>query len=224
MGRYPVVRKRFMVAWMIALAGLVLGSGAVTALAGGGNSANVQLCQKNGWMNLVRSDGTAFRNQGDCVSYGAQGGTLHPLYVFTAALDGASQNPPVTSPGTGTTTVTWNTATNEMSVDVSFSGLTTGTTASHIHCCVAAPGNTGVATPVPTFPGFPLGVTSGTYSHTFDMTATASYSPAFVAAHGGTAASAEAALLAGIRAGQAYLNIHTTMFPGGEIRGFLQPT
>lgn len=29
-------------------------------------------------------------------------------------------------------------------------------------------------------------------------------------------------LLAGIAAGKAYLNIHTTAFPGGEIRGFLQ--
>ena len=35
-------------------------------------------------------------------------------------------------------------------------------------------------------------------------------------------ASAEAALFAGLRAGQSYLNIHTTTFPGGEIRGVLQ--
>ena len=54
------------------------------------------------------------------------------------------------------------------------------------------------------------------------MTAPASYNPAFVTAHGGTAASAAAALLAGLEAGQAYLNIHTTTHPGGEIRGFLQ--
>ena len=49
----------------------------------------------------------------------------------------------------------------------------------------------------------------------------ASYNPTFVAANGGTAASAAKALLAGIQAGQAYLNIHSMMFPGGEIRGFL---
>ena len=29
------------------------------------------------------------------------------------------------------------------------------------------------------------------------------------------------ALLAGLAAGEAYLNIHTSMFPNGEIRGFL---
>ena len=35
-------------------------------------------------------------------------------------------------------------------------------------------------------------------------------------------AGAEAALLTGLAAGEAYLNIHTNVFPGGEIRGFLQ--
>ena len=34
---------------------------------------------------------------------------------------------------------------------------------------------------------------------------------------------AEAALIAGIEHGQTYLNIHTSQFTGGEIRGFLVP-
>ncbi|MFN2513558.1 MAG: CHRD domain-containing protein [Pyrinomonadaceae bacterium] len=34
---------------------------------------------------------------------------------------------------------------------------------------------------------------------------------------------AEAALFMGMLQGRAYLNIHSTAFPGGEIRGFLQP-
>ena len=67
-------------------------------------------------------------------------------------------------------------------------------------------------------------MTAGTYTRTFDMTNPASYNPAFVTANGGTAASAEQALLAGLLGGQAYLNVHTTMFPGGEIRGFLEQT
>jgi hypothetical protein len=37
---------------------------------------NAQLCQKNGWQNLFRTDGTGFASQDDCVSYGAQGGTI----------------------------------------------------------------------------------------------------------------------------------------------------
>jgi hypothetical protein len=139
-------------------------------------------------------------------------------------LSSLNENPPhPESTATGTAVVTWDTTTNLMTVDVVFSGLTTPDTAAHIHCCVAPNGTAGVATTVPTFTGFPTGVTSGTYSHTFDMLNLASYNPAFVAAHGGTAATAAADLLAGLQAGQAYLNIHTTMFPGGEIRGFLEP-
>jgi len=158
----------------------------------------------------------------NCIPVGSIDGCSDVVFVFTATLNGSNQNPPLATPGAGATKVTWNTATNQMTVDVNFSGLTTPTTAAHIHCCVAPPGNTGVATTVPTFPGFPLGVTAGTYSRTFDMTAASSYNPAFVTANGGTTAGSAAALLGGLQAGHAYLNIHTTMFPGGEIRGFLQ--
>jgi hypothetical protein len=54
------------------------------------------------------------------------------------------------------------------------------------------------------------------------MTLASSYNPAFVTAEGGIS-NAENALLAGAAAGEAYLNIHTSRNPGGEIRGFLQP-
>jgi hypothetical protein len=60
------------------------------------------------------------------------------------------------------------------------------------------------------------------YSHLFDMTLASSYNPAFVTANGGTTATAEAALYNGMLAGTAYLNIHTSNFPSGEIRGFLK--
>jgi len=107
-------------------------------------------------------------------------------------------------------------------VDVTFAGLLGPTTASHIHAPVLVPGgNAGVATTTPTFAGFPLGVTSGTYLNTLDLTLASSYNPAFVTAHGGTPAGAEAALAGALLNGEAYLNIHTTAFPGGEIRGFL---
>ena len=33
-------------------------------------------CQQGGWKHLYRTDGTGFKNQGDCVSYAAHGGTL----------------------------------------------------------------------------------------------------------------------------------------------------
>jgi hypothetical protein len=139
-----------------------------------------------------------------------------------SGLSPLNENPPhPQSSGTGTALVTWDTVTNLMTVNVVFSGLTTPNTAAHIHCCIDPPGNAGVATTTPTFTGFPGGVTSGTYAHTFDMLNAASYNPAFITLHGGTAASAAAVLLAGMQAGQTYLNIHTSMFTGGEIRGFL---
>jgi len=143
--------------------------------------------------------------------------------TYVASLSGPGESPPNASPGTGFATVTTNDVANTLSVDVTFSGLQGTTTASHIHCCVLPPGATGVATTIPTFAGFPLGATSGTYSNILDLTLASSYNPAFITANGGTVASAETALLAGLVAGQAYLNIHTTAFPGGEIRGFLAP-
>jgi hypothetical protein len=152
--------------------------------------------------------------------------------TFTANLTGSLEVPATGSSGTGSATVTIDTVLNTMQVNVAFSGLSSGTTASHIHCCLASPfltgANVGVATAVPTFTGFPLGVTSGTYSHLFDLTLASSYNPAFVSSSifnpSGTVSGAEAALVAGIEAGDTYLNIHTTNFPSGEIRGFLVPT
>lgn len=141
---------------------------------------------------------------------------------FNFTLSGPAEEPPNASPGTGTATVSFDTVAHVMTVQASFSGLLAGTTMAHIHCCTALPftGLAGVATPVPNFPGFPLGVTSGTYNQTFDTLASATYNPAFVAANGGSTATAEAALATGLATGRAYFNIHTTQFPGGEIRGF----
>ena len=64
----------------------------------------------------------------------------------------------------------------------------------------------------------------GHYDHTFDMSLAASYNAPFLAANGNDPATAFAALLAGAIAGEAYLNIHSNAFPGGEIRGFLNET
>jgi hypothetical protein len=108
-----------------------------------------------------------------------------------------------------------------LEVFATFEGLTGATTASHIHCCTTPGTNAGVATAVPTFPGFPIGVMAGSYTMMFSTLSLSTYNPAFVSSHGGTVESAEAALLAGLLAGEAYFNIHTTAFPGGEIRANL---
>ncbi len=152
-------------------------------------------------------------------------GTSHAGIIYVANLNGPSESPPNASPGTGSAEVDFDIGAHTMRVQVTFSGLLGTTTASHIHAATATPGTgtAGVATQVPTFIGFPLGVTSGTYDHTFDTSLASTYNPAFVTANGGTAASAEAALASSLASGTAYLNIHTTVDPGGEIRGFLQP-
>ena len=143
--------------------------------------------------------------------------------TFVGSLNGPSESPPNASPGTGSAIVVFDTVAHTLEVDVTFSGLLGTTTASHLHCCTAAPGvgTAGIATQTPSFTGFPLGVTSGTYTHTFDTSLTSTFNAPFVTANGGTAAGAEAALLAGALAGTEYLNIHTQVVPGGEIRGFL---
>ena len=127
--------------------------------------------------------------------------------------------------GTGWASATFDTDAVTMRVQATFAGLSGVTTVAHIHCCTAVPftGNVGVATPTPTFPGFPAGVTAGAYDRTFDLTLPASWNAAFVNANGGTLAGAEAVFAAGLASGRAYLNIHSTYRGGGEIRGFLVP-
>ena len=144
--------------------------------------------------------------------------------TFVGQLAGANEVPPIASPGMGLATVVLDPTAQTIQVNATFSGLTSNDTAAHIHCCAPLGTNAGVATTVPAFPGFPLGVNSGTYSSVvFDLTQPTIYNPAFVALEGGTIPLAEAALIAGIQNGQTYLNIHTMINPGGEIRGQLEP-
>jgi hypothetical protein len=145
------------------------------------------------------------------------------VITYVGTLSGANESPSTNSPGVGTALVSYNTDTQMMEVQLTFSDLTSPNTAAHIHCCTAMPfvGTAGVATVTPTFTGFPSNVTFGTYDHTFDLTQASSYNPAFVTLQGGSVANAEAALLAGLAGGTTYLNIHTGQNPGGEIRGFL---
>src|SRR3984893_18382255 len=141
--------------------------------------------------------------------------------TFVGNLSGANEVPPVVTPGTGLATIILDPTAQTLQVNATFSGLTSNDTAAHIHCCAPLGTNAGVATTLPAFTGFPLGVTFGTYSsQVFDLTQPLIYNPAFVTAQGGLP-QAEAALIAGIEGGQTYFNIHTMINPGGEIRGQL---
>lgn len=145
------------------------------------------------------------------------------VFLYNVTLDGPSEFPVNASPGTGSGTVAFDDVLNTLTLSLSFSGLQGTTTASHIHAATLNPftGTAGVATTTPTFAGFPLGVTSGTYNTVLDLTQASSYNASYITANGGTPATAETALAAAMAGGQAYWNIHTSSFSGGEIRGFL---
>jgi hypothetical protein len=146
--------------------------------------------------------------------------------TLTATLTGANESPPNASPGIGSVEVVYDNTNHTLGLQASFSGLLGIDTAAHIHCCTAAPftGTGPVATTVPAFLGFPLGVTSGFFENLltpYDLTQAAFWNPTFLANNGGTPAAAEAVFVAGLVNGTEYFNIHTTTVPGGEIRGFL---
>lgn len=116
---------------------------------------------------------------------------LAQAQTYTVSLDGAQAGGGLrTGTGSGTLTLTGTT----LAYNITFTGLSGTTTAAHIHG-PAAPGvNAGVLF------GFtpPTGVTSGLISGS------------------GTAS---AATINALNAGLSYVNIHTTTFSGGEIRG-----
>jgi len=117
------------------------------------------------------------------------------LYNINVPVNAAQEVPTNTSVGTATLTGTYDDVTNVLNFTFVFSGLTGNTTASHFHGPAAVGVNAGVRIGNT---GFQTGVTSGSYSNTFVLTA-----------------SNETELLTNLW----YLNIHTSSFGGGEIRG-----
>jgi hypothetical protein len=144
------------------------------------------------------------------------------IFVFEAQLSGSQESPDVDTPGTGFTTITLDDALHTLRVEVAFSDLIGTTTASHIHIRPDSTTPNGpVVTELPSFTGFPLGVMSGTYDHTFDTSLLETWNPTFVTNNGGTAAGAELAFLTALQSGLGYLNVHTSFVGSGEIRGNL---
>jgi hypothetical protein len=145
---------------------------------------------------------------------------LAATFIFTAPL--TPEVPGAT--GSGSAQVTFDTDAQTLAITTNWTGLSGQTTVAHIHCCVTAPGTAGVAATPPTLPGFPTDVSSGTYSTVLDLSSVTTYSANFFTNFGGgTVEGSQAALLNGLQTETAYLNIHTHIFPAGEIRGFLSP-
>ena len=146
------------------------------------------------------------------------------IFQYSVTLSGPNEAPPNGSLGTGSGTVNYDDFAHTLQLQVNFSGLIQtngagGTSASHIHAPSPFTGAAVVATTTPSFAGFPLGVFSGSFSNTLDLTLASSWNGTYVGTN--TLATTEANLAAAMAGGTAYWNIHSTSLPGGEIRGFL---
>jgi hypothetical protein len=134
--------------------------------------------------------------------------------VFTATLKGANEVEPVESDGFGFTLLGLNKAENALGFVLTTFRLEEIVQA-HIHC--GAPGVNG---PVVAFlfgPATPPVTKDGLLSHGVITNANVIPRPDSDQCPGGVADFD--AMIAKIRAGEAYVNVHTSTFPAGEIRG-----
>lgn len=138
--------------------------------------------------------------------------------IYRAVSSGPAESPPNGSPGASV--ATFEVDGTLLRAEVPFRDLVAGTTVAHIHCCTTE-AFTGVAPPAISLVDFPMMVTAGEYTHTFDLADAAVWDPAFLASFGGATTAATTALLDAMNGNQAYLNIHTAQYPNGEIRGFV---
>ncbi|HRP62169.1 MAG TPA: CHRD domain-containing protein [Phycisphaerales bacterium] len=122
------------------------------------------------------------------------GGEIRGQVIRTIVpIDGAQEVPPVPSAGGGTGFIAFNPATNQLGYYIFFSNLTSGETAAHIHGYSAPGANSGIV--------HNLGVGSPKKgSWTYGV-----------------------ANATNVMNGLTYINVHTTNFPGGEIRGQIFP-
>ena len=117
------------------------------------------------------------------------------LYQFNVLLDGLQEVPPNASPGTGSAIVFFDDVSGGYTVTGSFSGLIGNVTAAHVHGFAGAGVNAVVLIPLSL-----TGTTNGTITGGGTITNTGSN-------------------FASVLAGLTYINIHSNVFPGGEIRG-----
>jgi hypothetical protein len=131
--------------------------------------------------------------------------------IYKATLTGAAERPtPVTSAGSGSFTGTYDPATGNMVYTVTYSGLGSNSTASHIH----GPGTTEVAVGVIlNFASGATPFTAGTPSGSFGGTTALTVANAITTTVSGDS------LRKLMDAGLAYVNVHSQVFPAGELRG-----
>lgn len=140
--------------------------------------------------------------------------------TYRSTMSGPSEDAPNNSSGYALATIIIDNVLNTMSITLPYEDLVSPSTAGHLHCCTAQP-LMGTAPVAMAFRDFPIFEHRGLFGRLIDLTVAETYDPTFLMAHGGTAAGARNFLIAGINANQAYLNVHSSLYPAGEIRGFL---
>lgn len=131
--------------------------------------------------------------------------------IFTADLSGAGETPAVPSPGTGFGTFTVNDAKDAIAFTITYQDLLAPINPGGGHIHVGGP--TAAGPVILPFPGLPVGTTFGSFS---GILTAANLTPA------GGITTFDQAVDALIN-GNTYANLHTQMFPGGEIRGQILP-
>ena len=126
---------------------------------------------------------------------------------FTAALSGSNETPPVLTGSFGSATLTLDTATQTVSWNIDIWNLPSGINNAHLH--VGAPGVAG-----PTVVNIPFPATA---SNDFNLTGSATTATAGLRPDQGIRSWDD--FLQSLVGGQVYINIHTQVFGGGEIRG-----
>src|SRR5687767_6527216 len=121
----------------------------------------------------------------------------HAQIHFTAKLDGAQENPPVTTNATGTGTFTLNSTGTELTYHITYTNLSSGFQFAHFHN--AAAGTIGGIVRDLTFNG---NTSSGVWKA--NEAGTQQLTPALVKE---------------LLAGNIYVNVHSNNFGDGEIRG-----
>lgn len=144
----------------------------------------------------------------------AQGGAA------TTQLQGFEEVPATATPATGRFTAQINQAASSISYELSYTGLQGSITQSHIHF-----GQEGVNGGIVIFLCSNLGNgpagTQACPASPGTISGTATADNVIAAAAQGISPGQMHKVLRAIRSGIAYVNVHTTLFPGGEIRGQL---
>jgi hypothetical protein len=130
------------------------------------------------------------------------------LITCSTTLTGANEVPPTRSTATGTVSYSFDSLTAMSTWSVTFAGLTNFAIAAHVHAPALPGSNAAVVVPLTTIPAATSGSYSGSATTTFPTTSEPS----------------AAQYATDLLAGKAYANIHTVIYPGGEIRGWLSCT